>query len=438
MGYRARVRIAFAIALCSFLVGCGSDDASQDSGSGGSGGSAGSGAVAGTGGSAGSGGVAGSGATSTADEALFQKALAGEIAPSDALEQIALSDGFPIAVSGGFLFGHLDDGLGPYSVAGDFDAWSGQPMTLEAGLYWTVVSIPNPDGVKYKLVDGAGVFAADPFARRYAFDELGEISLVRSSAAHRERFPAVAGAGLLPRTVRAWVSSNATTHHLYVHDGQNLFDPNAPFGGWKLDEVVSATTLVIGVDNTADRVDEYTHAPDVYGGSTLGGRGDEYSDFVLQVVRPLVEAHYGAPERVGVMGSSLGGLISFHEALRNPGSWDFAASLSGTFGWGSIGATNETLIERWQKAGKQSTKLYLDSGGGPGAGCVDSDGDGIQDDANGAQDNYCETAQLRDVLAASGYEFDVDLWHWYEPGALHNEAAWAARVFHPVQIFEGL
>jgi hypothetical protein len=46
--------------------------------------------------------------------------------------------------------------------------------------------------------------------------------------------------------------------------------------------------------------------------------------------------------------------------------------------------------------------------------------------------------QLRDVLESSGYLFDQDLFHWHEPGATHDEAAWAARVFRPVQIFEAL
>ncbi len=124
--------------------------------------------------------------------------------------------------------------------------------------------------------------------------------------------------------------------------------------------------------------------------------------------------------------------------LRYPDRYDFAASLSGTFGWGSIGLHNETLIERFQAAGKQPTLLYLDSGGGPGSGCVDSDQDGILDDSPDAADNYCETVQLRDVLLAAGYESDKTLWHWWEKDAPHNEAAWAARVFRPVQIFEAL
>jgi len=45
---------------------------------------------------------------------------------------------------------------------------------------------------------------------------------------------------------------------------------------------------------------------------------------------------------------------------------------------------------------------------------------------------------MRDALLSVGYAFNVDLAHWWEPGAPYNEAAWAARVFRPLDIFRGL
>ena len=80
--------------------------------------------------------------------------------------------------------------------------------------------------------------------------------------------------------------------------------------------------------------------------------------------------------------------------------------------------------------------LYLDSGGeGP---CSDSDNDGIQDDSATAGDNYCENAQLRDTLYGVGYAKDQDFFYAYSPGAMHNEAEWAARAHAPFQIFDAL
>jgi hypothetical protein len=80
--------------------------------------------------------------------------------------------------------------------------------------------------------------------------------------------------------------------------------------------------------------------------------------------------------------------------------------------------------------------LYLDSGG-LGT-CYDSDNDTILDDDPNATDNYCENAQMRDVLESIGYTMDADLFYVWEPGAEHNEAAWAARVWKPLQIFSAL
>lgn len=448
--------ILVLIVTLSGHAACSDSDAAPTGGAGGMGASGGTGGTGATGGAGGTGamGGAGSGGTSgamsdaaadadgsvvNADYQLFLDILAGKVLAADGLVAVAQSGGWPIEVPGGFLFARLDDGKGPYELAGDHEGWQGTAMKAEAGLYWLVAQVPSPEEKKYKFVDGQTTFAADPMARRYGYDQFGEFSLVRSGAIHLERWPGIGGMGLPARTLRVRVPASAATHHLYVHDGQNLFDPNAMFGGWKLGESLGASTLAIGIDNAgAARMDEYTHVPDVIGGSTVGGKGDAYADYVKDVVRPLIEKSYGKPQRVGVMGSSLGGLIAFHQVLRHPGAWDFAASLSGTFGWGSIGTKNETLIERWQKTPKQSTKLYLDSGGGPGSGCVDSDADGIMDDSPNAADNYCETVQLRDVLTSSGYAVGTELWHWWEADAPHNEAAWAARVWRPVQYFEAL
>ena len=93
-------------------------------------------------------------------------------------------------------------------------------------------------------------------------------------------------------------------------------------------------------------------------------------------------------------------------------------SLSGTMGWGSIGANQPTMIDLYPAAGVTDTWIYLDSGGG--GTCWDGDGDGIEDDDPDAADNYCENAQLRDALIAVGYQHEVDLWHWHEPGAAHD------------------
>ena len=367
------------------------------------------------------------------DEELFRAAADGTMDADEALDRIAASGGLPVlGETGSFLFGCLC-GPGDWMLTGDHEGWAGQATERTGDFSWIEVEIPSPIESLYKFTDG-GSWIADPAGRRFGFDEFGEYSLVRAEAAHLERWYGVEGFGLQARDLQVWVPGGGVfTHLLLAQDGQNLFDPEAIWGGWLLNESLPVGMLVAGIDNTAARMDEYTPVTDVIHGTEMGGLGDEYADLVELVVRPLIEDEYGIGEPTGVMGSSLGGLISLHIADRYPDRYDMVISMSGTVGWGSIGANEPTVIETYPAGGLRDAWVYLDSGG-LGT-CFDGDGDGIEDDDPDAWDNYCENLQLRDALAAVGYQHDVDLWHWHEPGAEHNEVEWAARVWRPLEIF---
>jgi hypothetical protein len=415
-----------AIGLAALLIACGGSDPPHEEGpaDGGAGGHGGSGAGGGAG-EGGSGGVA----TSSLEDILAALRMdrdAALLAQSNA-------GGWPAPVEEGFLVVSTDPSL--TRLAGDHDAWVGAAMNADDGFAWLVVEMAP--GGNYKLTDGT-TFVADPWSRAYRYDEFGEMSQRAPATAHLERYFQVASAALDPRTVRVWVPEGAATHLLIAHDGQNLFGPEGPFGGWHLDEAAPAGMMIAGIDNTPARMDEYTHVVDQIGGGPVGGAGDDYADFVVDVVRPLLAAHYpqaeGAePPKVGLLGSSLGGLISLHVADRYPDAFVFAASLSGTVGWGSIGLHNETVIERYAAAAHRDFRIYVDSGG-DGV-CFDGDADGIEDDGPSGSDNFCENQQLHGVLLAAGYSDDVDLFYWHEAGAQHNEVAWAARVWRPLAAF---
>ncbi|MCC6523613.1 MAG: hypothetical protein IT373_13235 [Polyangiaceae bacterium] len=429
------MRRSFALGLALAVAGLaavGCSPGADGTGGGGAGGSTWSTSTSTTVGGGGSGGHCD-------DPALCALLAALRTDRDAALQAQSDADGWPAPVGGGYLFVSAEPSLA--LCAGDHDGWVGTPMTVESDFAWVVVDAPAGDA--YKLTDGT-TWLADPWARSYTYDAYGEMSLVTPASAHRERFFNVTDGVVLPRTVRVWRPASQPTHVLYAHDGQNLFDPNAPWGGWQLDASAPPGMLVVGIDNTPARMDEYTQVEDVIDGTTMGGAAPAYADFVETTVRALVASHYGEPPIRGVIGSSLGGLVSFYQALRHPGSYAFAASLSGTMGWGAIGldgaAHHPTIVESYAAAGHGSTALYLDSGGDGAcwAGYADADGDGIDDDDPTAGDNYCENAQTRDVLYAEGYQSGVDFWYWHEPLAEHNEAAWAARVWRPLDIFAGL
>lgn len=372
------------------------------------------------------------------DEALLRQAIAGEVDAQEAMATIAGRGGLPVATAGGgFLFACLC-GPGNWNLVGDHNAWADAPMAMSGPLWWAEAEVPAPDGSLYKFREaGDDLYIADPLGRRYGFDDNGRYTLVRASAPHLERWFAFAADGLSPRDLQVYVPAGGVfTHALYAHDGQNLFDPGAFFGGWQLEKTMPPNMLLVGVDNTFARLDEYTHVPDIIDADPIGGQGEAYADFIDGVVRPRMEAAYGPAEVVGTMGSSLGGLIALVIADRFPDRYDMAISMSGTVGWGSIGLHNETIIERYAAAGKRDFAIYVDSGSD--GTCGDADMDGIDDDDPQASDNYCENAQLNALLGDLGWVEGEDLWYVHVPGALHNEAAWAARVDVPLAEFAAL
>ncbi|MBN2798168.1 MAG: alpha/beta hydrolase [Deltaproteobacteria bacterium] len=368
--------------------------------------------------------------------------IAGDRELASTLQELAWAEGWPLLTDRGTMF-FIAEGGGDWSVAGDFNGWAPAPMEHGEGFSWLEVEIAEPAGVGYKFVrDDA--WSADPWSRSYTWDDNGRMSYVRAPTAlpHLELWPAMRGAGLGPRSVRVYVpAGEGPWPVLYMHDGQNLFDPGAFWGGWRMQEALeeaSGEVLVVGIDNTEARMDEYVHAEDQLE-ALYGGLGDEYAAFVQEELRPFIEEQYPTEGPTGVMGSSLGGLISLSIADLYPGAYDFAGSLSGTLGWGRFGLDNPTVQELYLAAGVRETVLYVDSGGDDGGdGCTDPDGDGFfEDDPNGA-DNYCESRQFVDAMADQGYTWEQDLFHWWQPQAEHNEAEWAARVDRPLEIFLSL
>jgi len=140
----------------------------------------------------------------------------------------------------------------------------------------------------------------------------------------------------LGRARRVWIylppgyaASTRRYPVLYLHDGQNVFDAATSFAGeWGVDESLDSLTasgdpgaIVVAVDNGGThRMDEYDpwRSTDR---SLGGGEGDAYVEFLARTLKPWVDAHYRTrPDaaHTGVMGSSMGGLISLYAALKYP------------------------------------------------------------------------------------------------------------------------
>lgn len=109
---------------------------------------------------------------------------------------------------------------------------------------------------------------------------------------------------------------------IYLQDGQNLFEPHtAAFRHWRLREFMARQPLkrqaiLVGIDNGGiDRMHEY--APFKRG--QRGGQGDQYLQFIEHTLKPYIDREYRTwahREATGIVGSSLGGLLSFYAGLR--------------------------------------------------------------------------------------------------------------------------
>ncbi len=367
-------------------------------------------------------------------------------------DQAYSAGGFPLREGQRVAFAYFDaaNQTSSIAVAGDFNGWNpgAGPMTRAIaglGFFYRVATLAPPAGASaYKFVRG-GAYFADPSARRYGYDQFGEYSLLAHDAqrSHLERWPAF-GAGspsFAKRPLFVYVPparGGGALPVLYMHDGQNLFDPNAIWGGWGVQSAfdgqiaagAARPALVVGVPNSAARFDEYTPSPDSLEGlGTVGGKAGAYVDFLADHVKPFVDGRYPTLRdraNTAVLGSSLGGLVSLYAARRRPETFGFAGSMSGTCGWGSIGAHNPTVIDLYQQ--KLPVEIYLDSGGDDGGGCFDADGDGLRDDNGEADDNFCENRDMLDRLLALGWSEGQDLTYRLTWGAPHNEAAWGARL----------
>lgn len=199
---------------------------------------------------------------------------------------------------------------------------------------------------------------------------------------------------------------------LYMHDGRNLFDPReTPFGQeWEVDETMDALSslsairrvIVIGVD-ARDREVDY------------GGRGyAAYTRTMVDTIVPAVLENFRAeagPSRTAVMGSSLGGLVSFYMAWERPDVFGQCGCLSPSF-WYENDLYDRVLCEP-----KRPIRVYLDSGS--------------------PRDNFDETRRMRDLLLLRGYELGRDLTYLVFPGEKHNEGAWARRICVPFQFMFG-
>jgi predicted alpha/beta superfamily hydrolase len=200
---------------------------------------------------------------------------------------------------------------------------------------------------------------------------------------------------------------------IYMQDGQNLFDQATAFGDeWQVDETIERLSalgleaVVVGIPSVGDsRLAEYSPFEDERHG---GGRGDAYLDFVIGTVKPLVDRDFKTrPDRdhTGIMGSSMGGLISLYAFLRHPSVFGFAGAMSP-----SLWFAGRRILDFAREQPHVPGRLYMDMGTGEGEAHVH------------------HVHELHRILLEQGYRQGSDLFYVEEDDAEHREDAWARRL----------
>ena len=204
---------------------------------------------------------------------------------------------------------------------------------------------------------------------------------------------------------------------LYMHDGQNLFDPHrayVPGNHWKLQEAADAAIfertatpmIIVGIDHTgAARIDEYTPVKDPK--HSGGGRAADYARFLIEELKPAIDTRYRTltdAEHTAVGGSSLGGLVSLSLALKHPDVFGRAAVMSPSVWWGERAILNE--VDAFDA---KPPRMWLDIGGREGI-------EALRD-----------TRLLRDRINAKGWSENTFRYFEDRRGD-HSERAWARRA----------
>ena len=199
---------------------------------------------------------------------------------------------------------------------------------------------------------------------------------------------------------------------IYMQDGQNLFDRATSFAEeWEVDRVMEDAAregleaIVVGIPNLPDgRIDEYSPFRDRKLG---GGRADRYLEFLLDTVKPRVDAAFRTrTERsaTGIFGSSMGGLLSLYAYFRHPQAFGMAGAMSP-----ALWFADRAVFPYLSLAPFVPGRLYLDVG-----------------TLEGSAELH-DVTRLREALVAKGYRFERDLLCVIDKGGVHAEPAWGAR-----------
>jgi predicted alpha/beta superfamily hydrolase len=237
------------------------------------------------------------------------------------------------------------------------------------------------------------------------------------------------GAAPAPGAVSATVPAAVSARRyptLYFNDGENVFDELTAYvkEEWKADETLEdlakdgIEAIAVAIPNGREaRLDEYNpwrgtlpwkNLPKWATRREMGGKGDAYLSFVVDTVKPLIDGAFPTiadRSATGMIGSSMGGLISIYALAAQPAVFALAGVVSPSLRW-----SNFRILDVLREKPLRDVRIHLDIGGRESRGMTN------------------DTRRLRDFLLDQGFAEGRDLHYVEERYGIHRESAWARRL----------
>ncbi|MGV6800899.1 MAG: alpha/beta hydrolase [bacterium] len=274
-----------------------------------------------------------------------------------------------------------------------------------------------------------------------------ENEVITGGVYHYENFPSK---NIIPRQISVWLPPGYKAQParrypvLYMHDGQNLFDPaysSYSHEEWGMDETMTRLikegqiepAIIVGIwsipetrflelmpqqavtkENIALVQVSYPQA----GMENL--LGDKYLHFITDELKPFIDQQYRTlPDQPHsfIMGSSMGGLMSCYAIAQRPDIFAGAACLSSHWPVGD-GVVVEWMGDHFPSP--ETHKIYFDYG---------------TETLDAAYEPYQRRVDA--YALAAGYVTNDSMLSVKFEGHPHSETAWKVRVNVPLQFLLG-
>ena len=240
--------------------------------------------------------------------------------------------------------------------------------------------------------------------------------------------------------------STTTYKVLYMHDGQNVFNPETSYTkiDWGVDEAISKllkdqkiqqTIVVASWNNGNKRFLEYMpnmpaeisesneakeSLKEKFGIDTL--LSDQYLRFIVEELKPFIDKTYHVStklEDTSIMGSSMGGLISLYAICKYPEVFGAAGCVSTHWVVPILGKAFIEVLPNILPNPKKH-KIYFDFG----TETLDAEYEPFQN-------------QVDKIMITKGYTENQNWKTRKFEGASHDEKSWNARVHIPLEFILG-